>query len=114
MLRQYQDGKVRGVTMSEGFLVGATALMEVPMSMVFLSTALSPRASRVANVVAGSFMTAVQTATIFVAKPTSYYWVSSIAEITTTGFIATYALFAMKPLPRSRPSKRVRGASPRG
>ena len=72
-------------------------LMEVPLSMVFLSTALDPKASRIPNIGAGAFMTVVQSATLFVGKPTSYYLVSSVAEIATMGFISVYSLFYMKP-----------------
>ncbi len=97
MLKQYGEGKVDGLTINESFLLGATILMQVPISMVFLSTALPPRASRIANISAGALMTTVQTATLFIGTPTKYYLASRIAEIATTGFITAYALFAMKP-----------------
>jgi hypothetical protein len=97
MLRQYQSGEVGGFVINENFLLGATILMQVPLSMVFLSTALSPRASRIANITAGTLMTAVQTATLFVGKPTKYYAFSSGVEIATTSFITLYALLSMKP-----------------
>jgi hypothetical protein len=98
MLRQYLGGEIDGFKINESFLFGATILMQVPLSMVFLSTALSPRASRIANISAGAFMTAVQTATLFLGKPSKYYALSSGIEIATTGFITAYALFAMKPM----------------
>jgi Family of unknown function (DUF6326) len=97
MLRQYESGTVDGLVINENFLLGATIMMQVPLSMVFLSTALSPRASRIANISAGALMTAVQTATLFVGKPTKYYAFSSGLEIATTAFITGYALFYMKP-----------------
>ncbi len=97
MLRQYQSGKVDGLAIDENFLLGATIMMQVPLSMVFLSTALSPRASRIANIGAGAFMTAVQTATLFMGRPTKYYAFSSGVEIATTAFITGYALLYMKP-----------------
>jgi hypothetical protein len=97
MLKQYVDGTVNGTKMSESFLLGATVLMEVPMSMVFLSTTLDPGTARIANITAGSLMTVVQAATLAVGHPTSYYLMSSIVEIATTGFITGYSAFAMKP-----------------
>ncbi|MBX3159757.1 MAG: hypothetical protein KF773_27555 [Deltaproteobacteria bacterium] len=103
MLKQYGEGIVDGVRIDEGFLLGATILMQVPLSMVFLSTALPPRASRVANIAAGALMTGVQTATLFIGRPAKYYLFSSAVEIATTGFITAYALLAMKP-PRVVPS----------
>lgn len=99
MLRQYSEGEVDGVTIDEDFLLGATAFMQVPLSMVFLSTALPPKASRIANIAAGAIMTTAQTATLFWGKPTSYYLFSSAVEIATTSFITGYAIFAMKPPP---------------
>jgi hypothetical protein len=97
VLRQYSEGTVGGVEINEGFLLGATILMQVPMSMIFLSTELSPRNSRIANIAAGTLMTGVQTATLFMGTPTKYYLASSVVEIATTGFITAYAAFAMKP-----------------
>jgi hypothetical protein len=103
MLKQYGEGEVEGLTIDENFLLGATILMQVPLSMVFLSTELGPKASRIANIAAGSLMTSVQAATLFMGKPTKYYAFSSAVEIATTGFITAYAIFAMKP-PRLVPS----------
>jgi hypothetical protein len=97
MLRKYQAGEVDGLTINENVLLGGAILMQVPLSMVVLSTALPPRASRIANIAAGTLMTAVQTATLFVGKPTKYYAFSSGVEIATTSFITAYALFKMKP-----------------
>jgi hypothetical protein len=107
MLRKYQSGTVDGLKISEGFLVGATLFMQVPMSMVFLSYGLNPKASRIANISAGTLMTAVQTATLFVGKPTPYYLTSSIIEIATTTFITAYAWRGLRP-PRVLPTADVR------
>lgn len=106
MLNEYLDGEVGGVEMNDEFLLGATILMEVPMSMVFLSQVLQPRALRIANIGAGILMTSVQTATLFVGEPSSYYLFSSIVEIATTGFITAYAFRALEPS-RLQPSVAV-------
>jgi hypothetical protein len=93
----YESGEHEGFTVNENVLLAGTLLMQVPLSMTFLSTTLEPRASRIANISAGAFMTVVQSATLALGKPTSYYLASSVAEIATTSFITIYALFYMKP-----------------
>jgi hypothetical protein len=97
LLKQYSQGEVNGIKVNETVLLGGVAFMQVPLSMVFLSTALPPKAARIANIAAGAAMTAAQTATLFVGKPTSYYLFSSGIEIATTAFITGYAIFGMKP-----------------
>lgn len=108
MLNQYLSGTVGGMQMSEGFLLAATILMQVPLSMVFLTNLLDLKIARVANVAAGLFMTAIQTATLFTGKPTSYYLFSSIVEIATTGFIAGYSIFGLRQ-PKIVPSAAIEG-----
>lgn len=93
----YETGEVNGLRLSDGFLTGATLFMQVPLSMVVLSTALKPKHARVANVVAGSFMTIMQGTTLFVGKPKGYYLAASILEMGATSFIAVYALLKLKP-----------------
>ncbi len=93
----YHSGEIDGLTLTPGFLAGATGIMQVPLGMVVLSTALPPRASRVANIAAGVWSTSIQTATLFVGKPSPHYTVSSVIEISATAFITGYAIFAMKP-----------------
>jgi hypothetical protein len=110
VLKQYENGNVGGVTIDQKFLLGGAILMEVPMSMVFLSTALEPKASRIASIGAGALMTTVQTASLFVTKPTSYYLFSSAAEIATTSFITVYSLLYMKP-PAVTPSVEVKSGA---
>lgn len=97
MLNQYASGTVEGMELNETFLMGATLYMQVPLSMVFLSSALPPRASRIANIAAGATTTAVQAATLFVGTPSKYYLASSIIEIATTSFIAVYAWRQLDP-----------------
>lgn len=96
MLAQYGTGTVNGFQMTEGFLTASTLLMQIPMSMVVLSRLLNPKASRIANIVAGSLMTLVQGATLFGTKPAAYYLASSIIEIATTAFITVYSIFFFK------------------
>lgn len=102
----YASGKVGNFTINENVLLAGAILMQVPLSMIFLSTTLESRASRIANIGAGAFMTVVQSATLAMGKPTSYYLASSIAEIGTTSFITVYSLFYMKP-PKVAPALEV-------
>ncbi len=61
------------VQLTQGFLLGAAILVEIPIAMVLLSRILSYRSNRWTNVIAGAVMTAVQVASLFVAVPTMYY-----------------------------------------
>ena len=90
-LKQYLTGTVDGLDMSQGFLLGAGILMEIPIAMVLLARVLRYRANRWSNVVAGAVMTAVQVVTLFVGSTTVYYVFFSVVEIATTAFIAWYA-----------------------
>ena len=91
LLRQFMNGNVRGMAVSQGFLLAAGLLVEIPMAMVVLSSLLSLRAARLANVVAGSLMTIVQLGTILAGPPAPYYAFFCAIEIATTAGIALYA-----------------------
>jgi hypothetical protein len=92
LLKQYLSGKVNGMNMNEGFLLGAAILMEIPIAMVLVSNILNYKANRLANIIAGIVMTVVQSATLFAGTPAKYYLFCSIIEISTTAFIFWYAL----------------------
>jgi MFS family permease len=92
VLKQYLAGDVGGIHISQGFLLGAALLMEIPIAMVLLSGILPRRVSRWANVVAGAVMTLVQLGSLFMGSGlTGYYTFFSVVEITCTAFIAGYA-----------------------
>jgi len=79
------------VQLTQGFLLGASILMEIPIAMVLLSRILKYRASRWANIIAGTIMTAVQIVSLFVGTPTMYYIFFSAIEITCTALVVWYA-----------------------
>ncbi len=79
------------VQLTQGFLLGAAILVEIPIAMVLLSRILSYRSNRWTNVIAGAVMTAVQVASLFVAVPTMYYVFFSVIEVTCTALIVFYA-----------------------
>jgi hypothetical protein len=77
--------------MTQGFLLGGSIFMMIPISMVLLSRILRYRASRLASIIAGTIMTVALTLTLFVAVPTLYYAFFSVIEIVCTALIVWYA-----------------------
>jgi len=91
-LKQYLAGNVGGIHVTQGFLLGAALLMEIPTAMVLLSRVLGYQANRWANIIAGSIMTVVQCSTLFFgSSPTIYYIFFSILEIACTALIVWFA-----------------------
>ncbi|HVP20348.1 MAG TPA: DUF6326 family protein [Anaerolineaceae bacterium] len=91
-LKQYLAGNVGGMQITPTFLLGAAILMEIPISMVILSRVLGFRATRWANIIAGSIMTLVQFSTLFLGSfPPVYYLFFSVIEIACTAFIVWFA-----------------------
>ncbi|MGB7649650.1 MAG: DUF6326 family protein [Gallionella sp.] len=91
MLKQLLTGTVEGIELTQGFLMGASVLMEIPISMVLLSRVLDYRFNRWANIIAGALMTAVQFGTVFIGDATVYYIFFSVIEIAASAFIVWYA-----------------------
>jgi uncharacterized membrane protein len=77
--------------MTQGFLLGGSIFMMIPISMVLLSRTLKYQASRWASIIAGTIMTIALTLTLFVAVPTMYYVFFSVIEIVCTALIVWYA-----------------------
>ena len=98
LLRQFLAGEVDGIPLTQGFLLGAAILVEIPIAMVFLSRFLTYRANRWANILAGSVMTVVQFSTLFFGTSTIYYVFFSIIEIATTVLIVWFAWNWRKPV----------------
>jgi hypothetical protein len=79
------------IELTEGFLLGGSIFMMIPITMVLLSRILHYRASRWTSIIAGTIMTAVLTLTLFVAVPTMYYAFFTAIEIACTALIVWYA-----------------------
>ena len=79
------------IPLTEGFLLGGSVFMMIPIMMVLLSRILKYRASRRASIIAGTIMTAALPVTLFVAVPTSYYVFFTVIEISSTALIVWYA-----------------------
>jgi hypothetical protein len=90
-VKQFANGEINGLEVSQGFLLSAAVLMEIPIAMVLLSSVLPARGSRWANIVAGTIMTLVQIGTLFMAGLTAFYAFFSVFEIAATAFIVWYA-----------------------
>lgn len=91
LLRGYLAGHVGNMDITQGFLLAAGALVEIPMAMVLLSPVMSYRGARRANILAGGLMTIVQFASLFAGTPAPYYLFFSVMEIGATAFILWYA-----------------------
>ena len=79
------------IQLTEGFLLGGSIFMMIPITMVLLSRILTYRASRWASIIAGIIMTVTLPVTLFVAVPTSYYVFFTVIEIASTALIVWYA-----------------------
>lgn len=77
--------------LTEGFLLGGSIYMMIPITMVLLSRILTYRANRWTSIIAGAIMTITLTLTLFVAVPTLYYAFFTAIEIACTAFIAWFA-----------------------
>lgn len=97
LLKRYLTGTVGSMQITQGFLLGASALMEIPIAMILLSRILKHKINRWANIIAGSIMTLVQIASLTVDKPTIYYVFFSIIEISTTIYVVWKAWKWTKP-----------------
>ena len=79
------------IPLTEGFLLGGSIFMMIPISMVLLSRILKYRTNRWASIIAGAIMTVSLILTLFVAVPTMYYAFFSAIEIACTAVIVWYA-----------------------
>ena len=77
--------------LTEGFLLGGSIYMMIPITMVLLSRILKYRVNRWASIIAGTIMTITLTLTLFVAVPTMYYAFFTAIEIACTAIIVWYA-----------------------
>ena len=79
------------IDLTEGFLLGGSIYMMIPITMVLLSRILKYRANRLSSIIAGTIMTITLTLTLFVAVPTMYYAFFTAIEIACTALIVWYA-----------------------
>ena len=92
LLNQYLAGTVNGIQLTQGFLLGAAILMEIPIAMILFSRLLKYKTNRWVNIIAGVLMTLVQIGTLLMGSSTIYYWFYSVIEIVTTASIVWIAV----------------------
>src|SRR5450759_451373 len=85
------------IQLTEGFLLGGSIFMMIPITMVLLSRISKYKVSRWTSIVAGTIMTVALTYTLFVAVPTMYYVFFTVIEITSTALIVWIAWKWRKP-----------------
>lgn len=91
-LKALLTGIAGNIHLTQGFLLGASIYMEIPIAMVLLSRILPYGTARWACVAAAILMTLGQSASLFMGTgPTPYYIFFSVIEIAGTAFIAFYA-----------------------
>lgn len=86
-LKEIMTGSVDGLEITQGFLLGASVLMETAIAMVILSRVLKYKINRWANIVAGMIHTAAVYLSLFVGTPALYYMFFATIEISTTLYI---------------------------
>lgn len=93
VLAQYQNGVVEGTKITPNFLTVAAGFMQIPIANVFLPHLIkNERTLRWVQITSGTIMTLVQSATLFVGKPTPYYALFSAFEIAATTYITIDAI----------------------
>lgn len=84
LLKQFLTGTVGGLEFTQGFLLGASILMEIPIAMILFSRLFRYKINRWSNIIAGTFMTLVQIGTLIMGTSTIYYIFFSIIELAAT------------------------------
>jgi hypothetical protein len=79
------------IQLTEGFLLGGSIFMMIPITMVLLSRILNYQANRWTSIIAGTIMTVTLPITLFVAVPTMYYTFFTIIEVISTALIVWFA-----------------------
>lgn len=91
-IKEIITGTIGSIQVTQGFLLSAALMMEIPFAMILLARALPYRANRWANIIAGAIMAVIQVGTMGMGTaPTPYYLFYSAIEIAGTLFAALYA-----------------------
>ena len=97
VLRSLIEGHAGDIEITPGFLLASSVLMEIPIAMVLVTRIASRRVSRIASIVAASFMVLAQSASLFVGVPSPAYAFYSTIEI--AGLIVIIVLAIRWPRP---------------
>ena len=97
-LRGFMAGQIGNLHITQGFLLGASIMMEIPFAMILCARILSYRINRWANISAGVIMSAIQIASLFAGTaPTLHYIFFSAVEIASTLSIVWFAWSWVRP-----------------
>jgi len=94
------SGQVGDIIIDQAFLLSASLLMTIPISMVLLSRLLPLVASRWASIGAAIVMITAQSASLFVGTVASNYAFFSVIEIVTMIVIIVFAVRTRRSAPR--------------
>ena len=91
-IKELITGTIGSIQVTQGFLLTAAIMIEIPIAMIILSRVLKYRANRWANIIAGAIMAAIQVGTMGMGTPpTLHYLFYSAIEIACLLFIVWYA-----------------------
>jgi len=101
-IKELITGTIGSIQVTQGFLLSAAVMMEIPFAMILLAQVLKYRARRWANIIAGAIMAVIQVATMGMGTaPTLYYLFYSAIEIACALFIVWLAWTWRTPASRS-------------
>jgi len=91
-LQGYLAGKVGEINITQGFLLAAAIMMEIPFAMIILSRVLKGAANRWANCLASLLLIVIEIGTMGIGTtPTLHYLFYSVIVIVCNLFIIWYA-----------------------
>lgn len=91
-MKELITGTIGSIQVTQGFLLTAAIMMEIPFAMILLAQVLKYRVNRWANIIAGVIMAAIQVGTMGMGTaPTLYYLFYSAIEIACALFIVWLA-----------------------
>lgn len=92
VIKELMAGTAGSIQITQGFLLAAAILMEIPFAMIVLSRVLKYRVNRWANIIAGALMALVQLGTMGSGTPpTLHYLFFSAIEVGCNLLIIWYA-----------------------
>ena len=82
VIKELLTGTIGAMPVTQGFLLTAAVMMEIPFAMIVLSRVLKYRANRWVNIIAGVIMITIQVGTMGMGtSPTLHYLFYSAIEI---------------------------------
>ena len=90
-LQDMLEGNMWSTPVTQGLLVGTSAIIVVPSLMVFLSLVLKPSLNRWANILFGVFYTGLMLFTMAASGAWAYYIFLGFVEVALTLLIVWYA-----------------------